>query len=114
MPDMAPSLNLASAALLATAAVAFARRWGRMSVGTGALFMAVALAATWLAWWPESPVLGTVVLALGWGVPAVGLLLYGIDLVWAPFRLEMTYVAQLRWVLWPALVLANFAGLAAR
>lgn len=39
------------------------------------------------------------------------LLLYFIDLIWAPFCLELRYLTLLCWMLGPLAVVLNFAGL---
>jgi hypothetical protein len=39
------------------------------------------------------------------------LLLYFIDLIWAPFCLELRYLTLLCWILSPLAVVLNFAGL---
>jgi hypothetical protein len=50
-------------------------------------------------------------LAATLGLSLVALALYAIDCLWAPFCLEMTYVALTCWVLWPLLVLVDLVGL---
>ncbi len=104
-------LNALSLALFGAAAVAFSRQYRPVTVACGALFMPAAAAATVAVWWPFSPGFGVFLLVVGLGVPALCLLLYGVDLVFAVFALEMTYPAMVCWVLWPALVLANSAGI---
>jgi len=52
-----------------------------------------------------------VLLLAGMALPLLTLLLFAIDLLWAPFAAEMTYPAMLCWVLWPVLIAADFAGL---
>ena len=111
---MAESLNLLSLALFAAAAVAFTRQRRAVMLACGALFVAVGTWATLATWWPLSPAAAVVLLAVGMGLPLAGLALFAVDYVWAPFALEMTYAALLCWVVWPGLILADYAGLAVR
>ncbi len=106
-------LNVLALALLGAAAVAFTRQRRVVMVACGALFVAAAAGGTLAAWWPLSPAVAIIALALGLALPVATLALLAVDLLWAPFALEMTYPALICWVLWPALVLANFAALAA-
>ena len=107
-------LCMLAVGLVGCGAVAFARRCRVAMVGCLALFVPVAAAATVAVWWPLSPTLALVLLAVLEGVPLVGVVLYGIDLAFAPFCLEMTYAALLCWLGWPLLVLVDFLGLLVR
>ena len=105
------ALNILALALLVTAGVAFTRQQGGVLIVCGALFVPVAGAATWAVFWPVHPALAVLVLAGTLGLSVLMLALYAIDRVWAPFCMEMTYPAMIFWLLWPLLVLVNFAGL---
>ena len=108
---MEQSLDMLALALFGAAAVAFTRQRRAVMLTCGALFVPVATLATVVVWWPVSPAAGVALLLAGMALPLVTLLLFAIDLVWAPFALEMTYPALLCWVLWPVLIAADFAGL---
>jgi len=99
-----------SLALLGAGAVAFARQRKAVLVLCLGMFVPVSALATLAVYWPLSPVLATVLLCVGEGLPLVALGLYGADLLFAPFCVEMTYAVLVCWVLWPVLVLANFLG----
>ncbi|MGD2174280.1 MAG: hypothetical protein PVJ27_02665 [Candidatus Brocadiaceae bacterium] len=103
-----------SLALFGAAAVAYSRQRTLALCACGALFVPVAAGATVLVYWPISPALAALLLAGTLGVSLVGLLLYALDRLWAPFCLEMTYATMVCWLLWPLLVVVNFAGLALR
>lgn len=107
---MAIATNLLAAALLLGAALAFVRRRPVLLVFCGACFVPAAGAGAVLAFWGWSAPATVILLALTLGVSLLGLLLYVIDRIWAPFCLEMTYAALLCWVLWPVLVAINLAG----
>ena len=108
---MEQSLNVLALGLFATAAVAFTRQRRAVMLVCGALFVPVAGVATVAVWWPVSPAVAIVLLLAGMALPLLTLLLFAVDLIWAPFAVEMTYPAMLCWVLWPVLVAADFAGL---
>ena len=103
-----------SLGLLAAAAVAFTRQRRAVMVACGGLFVPVAVVATVAVWWPLSPAVAVALLALGMGLPLVGLALFAADWLLAAFALEMTYATVLAWLIWPLLVGANFVGLALR
>jgi hypothetical protein len=109
---MALLLNTLSLALLALAATSYVRRRFAILCGAALLFFPVTAAATVLTWWPLSPALAVAILALTLGVSLCALALFGIDVAWAPFCLEMTYLTFLCWTLFPLAVLLNFLGLA--
>ena len=109
--DAGLGLNTVSLALVLLGAVAYAhqRRW--VLVTGGALFFAVIAAASVVCWWPISPAVGVVVIAVAAGIPLLLLGLLLLDVTLAPFCLEMTYPALLCWVLSPAGVAANYVAL---
>ncbi len=104
-------LNILSLALLGTMAVAYSRQRGFVLGFCGLLFYPVATLATLAVYWTLSPLLALLVLAFALGLPLLGLLLFGVDRLFAPFCLEMTYATVVCWILWPILVLAGFVGL---
>ncbi|MHC4479675.1 MAG: hypothetical protein ACYS1C_01700 [Planctomycetota bacterium] len=110
MPGL--DFNVFALALLAGAAVAFTRQRRVVSLACGALFVPAAAIGAVAVWWSVSPALTLVLLALTLGLPLLALLLWAVDLAFAPFCVEMTYPAMICWLLWPALVMANFAALA--
>lgn len=89
--------------------MAAAYRRGRtvLFLALGAAFMLAAGATTVAFYWAYLPVSAAAVLAVGIGLPLLGLALHVIDRNWAPFRLHMTYALRLCWVLWAALVVFN-------
>ena len=111
MANQALDMNVLSLALLCAAMVAFTRQRRMVTVVCAALFVPVAGLAAFLVYWPVSPVFVVLLLALAVGLPLATLLLYLIDLHFAPFCLEMTYPGMLCWLLWPALALVSFVGL---
>ena len=100
-------LSILSAVLLAGTAVAYRRGRAVLFLALGAAFMLAAGAATVALYWEADPRSAVMLLALGIGLPLLGLALYVVDRNWAPFRLHMTYALRLCWVLWSALVLFN-------
>jgi len=108
---MALHLNILSFALLGLAAVAYARRRTVVLGVAGVLFAPVTCAATLAVFWPFNPFVAVVLLALTLLPSACAAALYLIDVVFAPFGVEMTYVTFLCWILCPLLVLANFVGM---
>ena len=113
-PAMELILSIVSLALFVGTAAAFAARRPVLLSGLGAAFVPVAAASTIVTWWGFSHGLTAALLALGLGLPLLGLALYAIDRIWAPFCLEMTYATLLCWVLWPALVMVNLVAAAVR
>ena len=106
--------NALSFALLALAAVSYAR-WRRVTLAVAAaLFFPVTAVAVVTTWWAMSPALAAAILAVTVGVPLVCLALYGIDVLWAPFCMEMTYVTVWCWILCPVAVALNYVGMAVR
>jgi len=103
-------LNTISLALLIVAGVGYVRRRPVVLWTAAGVFFAAGGAATILIWWPLSPVLAVLVLGLTLGVSLAALALFAIDVTWAPFCLEMTYLTFLCWVLCPAAVLVNYLG----
>jgi len=108
---MALGLNILSLALLGTAAVAFSRQRTLVLFVCGGLFVPVAGTAALAVYWPVSPALAVGLLCVTLGLPLLALLLYAVDVVFAPFCVEMTYPGMVCWVLWPVLVAAEFVGL---
>ena len=111
---MAVHLNMLSFALLALAATSYARRRFVTLWGAAILFFPVTGAAAVTTWWAVSPALAVVIVALTLGVSLSALALFGIDVAWAPFCVEMTYLTFLCWILCPLVVLLNYLGLALR
>lgn len=108
------ALNILSLALFGVGAVAYARQRRIVLAGAGALFFPVTALATLYTWWPLSPAVGCGILLVALALPLVGLLLFAIDVVWAPFCVEMTYLSFLGWLLCPVAVAANWGGVALR
>ncbi len=108
---MARDLTLLAAALLMVSAVAFTRQRRLLLTVCGGLFVAVVTRATIALYWPVSPAFTVALLTLTVALPLLTLALYAVDVLWAPFCLEMTYPAMICWLLWPALVLADVVGL---
>jgi len=114
MPPLVLQTNALSFGLLALAAVAYSH-WRRTTLAVAAaLFFPVTAAATLLTWWPVSAAAALCVLCLGVGVPLVCLGLFLVDLIWAPFCMEMTYLTLWCWVLCPLCVALNYVGMAVR
>ena len=91
--------------------MAFTRRRTAVLLICGGFFVPVAALASVAVYWPLSPVFTVLLLAFALGLPLLALTLYAVDLVFAPFCVEMTYPAMVCWLLWPLLVLINFLGL---
>lgn len=104
-------LNILSFALLSLAGVAYGRRRPQVLWPSVALFFPVSAWAAVATWWQGAPVFTLVLLGFTLGLSAVALLLFAVDVVFAPFCLEMTYLTPLCWILCPLLVLVNLAGL---
>ena len=111
---MAVHLNTLSFVLLALAATSYVRRRSAILWGAALLFFPVTAAASVLTWWPLSPALAAAIVVLTLGVSLGALALFGIDVAWAPFCVEMTYLTVLCWILCPLAVLLNHLGLAFR
>ncbi len=108
---MSVHLSTLSFALLVLAAVAYSRQRFVALWAAGTLFFCTTGLATVVIWWPVSPSLAVLILAVGLGGSLAVLALFAIDVIWAPFCLEMTYVTALCWILCPLVVLLNYAGL---
>jgi hypothetical protein len=108
------TLTILSAVLFVATAAAFAGRRPVLLCALGAAFVAVSAEATVLLYWGPPPAVAIALLAAGLGLPLLGLALYAVDRVWAPFCLEMTYATFLCWLLWPALVVVDLVTLAVR
>ena len=111
---MAVDLNIMSFALLALAGVSYARRRFMTLWGAAALFFPVTGAAAVTTWWTLSPTLTIIILLFTLGTSLVALAMFAVDVIWAPFCLEMTYLALLCWILCPLAVLFNYLGLVLR
>jgi len=105
-------MNTLSFALLALAAVAYARQAPKCLWAAGLLFFPLTGLTTVLAWWPLAPLAAILILVLTLGVPLVCLALFAMDVLWAPFCLEMTYLTFLCWLLCPLSVVLNYMGTA--
>lgn len=102
-------LSILSAVLLAGMAVAYRRgRTVLFLVLTAAFMSAEGVPVAF--YWGYAPQFAIAVLALGIGLPLLGLALYIYDRNWAPFPLHMTYALRLCWVVWSALVVFNLFG----
>ncbi len=113
-PAMDLTLSILSAVLLAATAAAFALRRPTLLCALGAVFVPVAAATTVHLYWGPAPWLAVALLAVGLGLPLLGLALYAVDVIWAPFCVEMTYATLICWVLWPGLVAVNLVVAAFR
>jgi hypothetical protein len=105
-------LNTLCFLLFALAAASYVRQ---RFVGlwlAGLLFFPLTGLATVWTWWPVSPLAAILILVGTLGVPLVCLALFAIDVMWAPFCLEMAYLTILCWVLCPQAVLLNYLGAA--
>lgn len=112
--DRALDLDILSLALLCLAATSYARRRLVVLLGAGALFFPAAGAATWFTCAPVSPALAVVLMVLTLGVSLGVIVLFLVDVIFAPFCLQMTYFTFVCWVLCSQLVAVNFAFLLAR
>jgi len=104
-------LNILSFALLSLAAVAYARRRFHVFWAAAGLFFPIAAWTTVATWWQVSPLFTIILLALTLGISVLALALFAVDVIWAPFCLEMTYLTPLCWILCPLLVFANYSVL---
>jgi len=111
---LALDMSVLSLALLGAAAMAFSRQRRAVLLTCGALFLPAVTVATVAVFWPVSPALAIALLVATLGPSVLALLLFWVDRAFAPFSLEMTYPAMVCWLLWPALVAADFVGLAVR
>lgn len=106
-PDL--TLSILSGVLLLLAGVAYVRHRRTILAVIAAIFFPLCGISLLHGWWSISPILALIFLALTLGVSLVTLVLFLIDLLWAPFGLEMTYLTFLCWILCPLAVL--LAGL---
>ena len=104
------ALNTMSLALFGLAAAAYARRRGTVLLAAAVLFFPVAAGATLAVWWPLCPTAGSLILALTLGVPLALMAVFAVDVIWAPFCLEMTYLTFLCWLICPVGVGLNWIG----
>ncbi len=111
MTILALKLNILSFALLGLAAVSYARRQFHVFWPTVVLFFPVLAWTTFATWWAVSPLFTVFLLTFTLGISLLALLLFAVDVIWAPFCLEMTYLTPLCWILCPLLVFANYSVL---
>ena len=104
-------LNVLALALLGAAAMAFTRQRRLVLAVCGTLFVPAAVLGAVAVYWSLSPALTIVLLAVTMALPLLALGAYAVDVLFAPFCVEMTYPAMICWVLWPLLMAANFVGL---
>lgn len=104
-------LNILSFGLLSLAAVAYARRKFHIFWPAVGLFLPLSAWTTIATWWPVSPLFTVLLLAFTLGLSVVALVLFAVDVIWAPFCLEMTYLTPLCWILCPLLVFVNYSVL---
>lgn len=107
---MNAALNILSLAFFGLAAVAYGRKHRiTLSVAAGLFFptCGVSLITTW---WPLSPLVSLVLTGATLGVALVMLALFAVDVIWAPFALEMTYLTLLCWFLCPLAIALDFTG----
>ena len=109
---MTADLNAVSLALFALAAVAYTRQRHAALAAAAVLFFPVTSAATVLSWYPVSPMVAVVILLATLVAPLAALALTAIDVVWAPFGLQMSYCTVLCWLLCPMAVFLNYTGMA--
>jgi hypothetical protein len=76
----------------------------------GVLFFPVCAGGLLLNWWTISPAIALALLSTTLGVSLVVLALFAVDVIWAPFCLEMTYLTFLCWLLCPAAVFLSHVG----
>lgn len=105
-------LNLLSLVLLTMCAYSWSRQLTKALIPCAAVFLAVAGWTTVATLYPWSPTVAVALMAVTLLGSAAAVTLYVIDVVWAPFCLEMTYMLIICWILCPLLVAANFIGLA--
>ena len=107
---MEAALNILSLALFGLVAVAYARRHRVVLAVGGTLFFPICAAALTANWWQISPWAALALVACTLGVSLVVLTLFAVDVLWAPFCVEMTYLTFLCWVLCPLAVLLSHVG----
>jgi hypothetical protein len=106
------ALNALSLVLLVMAVVAYPRRMRLELAAAACLFFPVTAGAVLASWWPVSHPAAAVILIVPLGASLAIMLLFLIDVIWAPFCLEMTYLTFLCWILCPVTVALNLAGMA--
>ena len=111
---MEMELSVLTFALLCLAGVSYARRRFGVLLASATAFFPVTFLATAALWWAYSPLMTVLFLTFTLGASLVFLTLYFIDVVFAPFSLEMTYATFLCWILCPLPVAANFVALCLR
>jgi len=105
-------LNLLSLVLLTMCAYAWCRQLTQALIPCAAAFLLVGGWTTVATLYPWSPAFAVTLMAVTLLGSLAAVTLYVIDVIWAPFCLEMTYLLILCWILCPLLVAVNFIGLA--
>ncbi len=104
------TLTLFAAALLVVGSVAYIQRKRRILAIAGALFFPICSGALVSSWGPISTALTAIFLVGTLGLSLFALALFAIDVIWAPFALEMTYLTFLCWILCPVAVILSGVG----
>ncbi|MFP4028371.1 MAG: hypothetical protein ACLFWL_11330 [Candidatus Brocadiia bacterium] len=105
------ALAILSFSFLSLAAVAYVHQRRAVLLVAGVLFFPATVYATLEIWTPLHPAIPWAVLLATLGVSLSILIVFAIDIIWAPFCLELTYLSFLVWLLCPIPVVFNFAGL---
>ena len=110
---MHPALGTATAslALLALAAVSYARRRRAVLAAAAALFFPITAGAVLLCWSPISGAAAVLIILLTLAPSLIALGLFLLDFTLAPFCVEMTYACLVCWVLCPLAVGLNWLAL---
>lgn len=108
--DPDTTLSICSAVLLMMASASYVRQERIALTFAAALFFPTCALSLILGWWVISPVLAVVFLTLTLGISLLVLCLFAIDVIWAPFGLEMTYLTFLCWLLGPLAVVLSIIG----
>lgn len=104
-------VNLLSLLFLGMAAFAYTRKATITLTVSSVLFVPTATWAALSCFYASNPVFTIVLLVLTLLLPLVAVALYLVDVLFAPFCLEMTYLTILCWILCPVLVIANVSGM---
>ena len=107
---MTAAMDILSFALFALAAVAYARKHRLVLGAAGLLFFPLCCVSLMSTWWALSPIAAIVLPVCTLGGSLVVLVLFGIDVIWAAFGFEATYLTFLCWILCPLAILVDFAG----
>ncbi len=101
----------ASLVLCAVMGFAYARQKKWLLFPAGVLYAFSAASATFLIWSPSGQVTAVAFVTLTLAAPALGLCLFLVDYLWAPFCLEMRYMVILWWLLAPLAIPLNMLGM---